>query len=134
MKDRLSSACRYTLSRRGRAIAVLEFGKRLYPIAQRGSPCRAILEHYAWPPRSVPAARRVMKESMETMTNSSTAARSMLIRQLQELVVALDQRVPYVERSGEAAIAHDAATLREKALRRIAELADLQTDARHVDR
>jgi hypothetical protein len=58
----------------------------------------------------------------------------MLIRQLQELVVALDQRVPYVERSGEAAIAHDAATLREKALRRIAELADLQTDARHVDR
>jgi len=53
------------------------------------------------------------------------------VRQLRELVVALDQRVPHVERSGEAAIARDAAALREKALRRIAELEDTRTDAGH---
>lgn len=45
-----------------------------------------------------------------------------LVRQLRELVVALDRRVPRVERSGEAAIARDAAALKAKALRRIAEL------------
>jgi len=38
------------------------------------------------------------------------------------LVAALDQRVPHIERAGEAQIARDAAELREKALRRIAEL------------
>jgi hypothetical protein len=74
-----------------------------------------------------------MKEIMVTMTSSSTAARSTLIRQLRELVVALDQRVPYVERAGEAAIARDAAVLREKALRRIAELEESRADTRDVD-
>jgi hypothetical protein len=38
------------------------------------------------------------------------------------LIAALDRRVPHIERSGEAAIARDAAALREKALKRIAEL------------
>jgi hypothetical protein len=38
------------------------------------------------------------------------------------LIVALDRRVPHVERSGEAAIARDAAALKEKALKRIAVL------------
>jgi hypothetical protein len=69
-----------------------------------------------------------------TMTNGSSAARSELVRQLRELVAALDQRVPHVERSGEAAIARDAAALREKALRRIAALEDPGTEADNAAR
>jgi len=45
-----------------------------------------------------------------------------VLRHLRELVAALDQRVPHIERAGEAQIARDAAGLREKALQRIAEL------------
>jgi hypothetical protein len=45
-----------------------------------------------------------------------------LVRQLQELVAALDRRMPQVMRAGESAIARDAATLRQRALRRIDEL------------
>jgi hypothetical protein len=74
------------------------------------------------------------QKTMATRTNSPAAARSTLIRQLRELVVALDQRVPHVERAGEAAIASDAAALREKALRRIAELEGARTDARDADK
>jgi hypothetical protein len=44
------------------------------------------------------------------------------IRHLRELIAALDRRVRHVERIGEASIARDAAALREKALKRIAEL------------
>lgn len=67
------------------------------------------------------------------MTDSGSAGRVVLVRQLRELVAALDQRVPHVERAGEAAIARDAAALREKALQRIAELEDSRTDARDAD-
>ena len=45
-------------------------------------------------------------------------------RELEELIAALDRRVPRVERAGEAAIAEDAAALREKAVRRLAELSE----------
>ncbi len=51
-------------------------------------------------------------------------ARSELARELEELVAALDRRVPRVERAGEGAIARDAAALREKALTRLTELED----------
>ena len=47
-----------------------------------------------------------------------------LARELAELIVALDRRVPRVERVGEASIARDAAALKAKALKRLAELAD----------
>ena len=47
-----------------------------------------------------------------------------LVRELQELIQALDRRVPRVEQAGEAAIARDAARLREKAMIRLAELSD----------
>ena len=46
---------------------------------------------------------------------SAGQAREMLT-DLYELVAALDRRVPRLERSGEAQIAHDAAALRERAL------------------
>lgn len=46
-----------------------------------------------------------------------------LARELQELIAALDRRVPRVEQAGEAAIARDAAALRAKAYERLSELA-----------
>ena len=48
--------------------------------------------------------------------------RKRALRHLQELIAALDRRVPHIERDGEIAIADAAATLREKALARLAEL------------
>ena len=50
--------------------------------------------------------------------------RNELIRDLHELIAALDRRVPQVERAGEASIARDAAALKVKALKRVAELED----------
>jgi hypothetical protein len=41
---------------------------------------------------------------------------------LEELIEALDRRVPRVEQAGEAGIARDAAALRAKAVERLAEL------------
>jgi hypothetical protein len=43
---------------------------------------------------------------------------------LQELIAALDRRVPRVNAAGEAAIASDAAALRAKAIKRLADLHD----------
>jgi hypothetical protein len=45
-----------------------------------------------------------------------------LTRELEEVIAALDRRMPRVERAGEAAIARDAAALRAKAVARLAEL------------
>ena len=39
--------------------------------------------------------------------------REHVIRQLREFIIALDLRLPHIERAGEVAIAHDAAVLRE---------------------
>jgi hypothetical protein len=47
-----------------------------------------------------------------------------LLCELQELIAALDRRVPRVERAGEASIARDAAALRAKAVKRLAELVE----------
>ncbi len=49
-------------------------------------------------------------------------ARARTIRQLHELVTALDRRVPQVARDGEVAIARAAASLRAEALSRIEQL------------
>lgn len=48
--------------------------------------------------------------------------RTPAVRELLDLIAALDRRVPRVERTGETAIARDAAELKARALRRIAEL------------
>jgi hypothetical protein len=45
-----------------------------------------------------------------------------LVRDLRELVAALDRRVPHLEREGETAIGREAQGLRRAALERIAEL------------
>ena len=44
------------------------------------------------------------------------------VRELLELIAALDRRVPQVQRAGEASIAREAAALKTRALKRIAEL------------
>ena len=54
-------------------------------------------------------------------------SRAALERELQELIAALDRRVPRVERVGEASIARDAAALRAKAVKRLAELGERKT-------
>jgi hypothetical protein len=59
---------------------------------------------------------------MAERTTRSAAARTRTIRDLYELVDALDRRVPQVERSGEASIARAAAALRAEAIARIADL------------
>jgi hypothetical protein len=56
--------------------------------------------------------------------------RSPLVRELLELIAALDRRVPQVERAGEISIARDAAALKAKALARIEEL---EKKAAHVE-
>ena len=45
-----------------------------------------------------------------------------MVRELRELIAALDRRVPQVERIGEVAIARAAAVLKSEALKRIEEL------------
>jgi hypothetical protein len=47
---------------------------------------------------------------------------SSAVRELLELIAALDRRVPQVQRAGEASIARDAAALKSRALNRIEEL------------
>ena len=52
----------------------------------------------------------------------SESGSSHVIATLRELIAAIGSRVPRVERAGEAKIARDAATLRQEAVDRIAEL------------
>ena len=49
-----------------------------------------------------------------------------LARDLQEVIAALDRRLPRLEQAGEASIARDAAVLRAKAVKRLADLAALK--------
>jgi hypothetical protein len=65
----------------------------------------------------------------ERMTTAQTN-RARTIRELYELIAALDRRVPQVERLGEVSIARAAATLKIDALKRIEEL---QREAARVD-
>ena len=51
-----------------------------------------------------------------------TVKDSASIRELLELIAALDRRVPHIHRAGEASIARDAAALKARALKRLEEL------------
>ena len=53
-----------------------------------------------------------------------------LVRELRELIAALDRRLPRVEQAGEASIARDAAALREKAVARLSELEVQKTSSK----
>jgi len=48
--------------------------------------------------------------------------RSRLVRELLELVAALDRRMPQAQRAGEVSIARDAAALKARAMKRIEEI------------
>ena len=65
---------------------------------------------------------------MSGSKGTAESHRTRKLRHLHELIAALDRRVPHVERIGEIEIAREGRALREKALRRIAELeASLET-------
>jgi hypothetical protein len=55
-------------------------------------------------------------------TAEERGVREAVIRDLQDLMAALDRRVPHMERLGERDIAHDAAMLKDKVQRRLEEL------------
>jgi hypothetical protein len=65
-----------------------------------------------------------LRGSLECLQKGGQAVSAgALRRELEELIAALDRRVPRVEQAGEAAIAREAASLRAKAVARLAELA-----------
>ena len=65
---------------------------------------------------------------MMDRTTSDATRHAGTVRELYELIAALDRRVPQVQRVGEVSIARAAAALRVEALKRIQEL---ERDAAH---
>ena len=55
-------------------------------------------------------------------TTAAAASPAQTVRELRELIAALDRRVPHVERLGEISIARAASALKLEALTRIEEL------------
>jgi len=62
-------------------------------------------------------------------TSIEKSTRAQTVRELLELIAALDRRVPRVERVGEVSIARAAAALKSEALKRIEELERQGPDA-----
>ena len=62
----------------------------------------------------------------EDIGEQDPAVRRQIIRELRELIAALDRRVPHLERTGEAAIARDAAALKREAQQRLESLESLE--------
>ena len=65
---------------------------------------------------------RLAVSDPEVHTEPMALTKTALVRELLELIAALDRRVPHVERAGETSIASDAAALRAKAMQRVEEL------------
>jgi hypothetical protein len=65
---------------------------------------------------------------MADKKTADDADRTRTLRRFRELI-ALDRRVPHIERIGEIAIARDAAMLKKKALDRIAQLEAPRVDS-----
>jgi hypothetical protein len=70
----------------------------------------------------------IQEDSMADKKTADDADRTRTLRRLRELI-ALDRRVPHIERIGEIAIARDAAMLKKKALDRIAQLEAPRVDS-----
>jgi hypothetical protein len=62
------------------------------------------------------------KLEIDPIQEKTDRARKRLIARLRELIDALDNRVPHLEREGETRIVDEAAALRKKAVERISEL------------
>lgn len=96
--------------------------------------CRAIAGRQ--PIRGIPALRPLMGSTTRSQeagrtpqssgrhmdTRHGESNRNRLVRELRELIAALDRRVPHIEREGEVQIALDAAALRARAVARLADL------------
>ena len=66
--------------------------------------------------------QRVAVTNTTAWETEMAVMRDRLVRELLELIDAIDRRVPHVEREGEIEIARDAEALKAKAVKRIAEL------------
>lgn len=75
---------------------------------------------------------RVALADSSVWCESMAMMRTGVVRELLELIAALDRRVPQVQRVGEASIARDAAALKARALKRIEELECEQPRAEEV--
>jgi hypothetical protein len=72
-----------------------------------------------------------LRRDLECLPTGGEAGQAALVvtaaceiaRELEELIAALDRRVPRVDQAGETEIARDAAALRAKAVERLTELA-----------
>jgi hypothetical protein len=73
------------------------------------------------------SVERVANRDQPVWCASVAMTRSGLVRELLELIAAIDRRMPQMHRAGEASIARDAASLKARALRRIDELERDQT-------
>ena len=73
-------------------------------------------------PRRTPEVRYEWTSTGKRSPDGVAMTPSSVVRELQELIAALDRRLPQVQRAGEASIARDAAALKARALRRIEEL------------
>ena len=92
----------------------------------QGGECRQLLALHALrrgvEPRTPhvpfePPVVRVAQRTPDNDTKDTTRRRT--VRELKELIAALDRRVPQVERAGETSIARAAAELRAEAVKRI---------------
>jgi hypothetical protein len=71
-----------------------------------------------------PEARwRALLEAMMAIGKPTPRDIISLTRDLNELIEAIDRRLPQIERAGELSIARDAALLRDRAIARLAALA-----------
>jgi hypothetical protein len=61
-------------------------------------------------------------------SGANLKCQSSTIRDLSELIAALDRRVPQAQRAEEASIAHEAAALKIRALKRLEECEPTNTD------
>ena len=70
-----------------------------------------------------PRARNLVRRTTEqTLATGKQMDRTRTIRELQDLIVALDRRIPRVDRGREISIAYAAAELKREAVQRIEEL------------
>jgi hypothetical protein len=79
-------------------------------------------------------AMHALRRNLEPLATPAVEVTSMspyhaIISDLQELIGALDRRVPQVQRAGELSIARAAAALRLEAVNRIEELERIQAEA-----
>ncbi len=99
-----------------------EFGRiRSRGVYSKGRLSRALTVNPTTQPSREHFSRRASL-SIQPQPASNAIVHGPLVQHLLELVAALDRRMPQVMRAGEEDIARDAATLRQRALRRIDEL------------